>query len=537
MQPDQKRKSSVDVDFFTEYGEGSRYRIEEVIGKGSYGVVCSAYDTHTGEKVAIKKINDIFEHVSDATRILREIKLLRLLRHPDIVEIKHILLPPSRREFKDIYVVFELMESDLHQVIKANDDLTPEHYQFFLYQLLRGLKYIHTANVFHRDLKPKNILANADCKLKICDFGLARVAFNDTPTAIFWTDYVATRWYRAPELCGSFFSKIANYAQIMFMESSECTCLLFGSEMSLFNRCFRIESKEFHVRISAKGDLLFSEWSSRTVNEIHMGKYGAVWMVNMSDKLLVASHAVDFASKFTESRRGFLAQRCCNKGGRYIAVVEYGGRRKLGAVLVPEGKHGHGWQILNRVFLEAVSCFRSASLSVTRVESSRIRPEDSFAKVVLAPAVVHDDGGRSSAPVQISRVADTSNTVYMQQNPEVGPLPKLISSSMSKEHAEEGKCPAGLSDREALSLNGADLGKQVMSLRKEVDRLASLLRQQCQGGFSFPALSCSVCGFTLKAQQARAHPPCQFIGRAFGLPCGGPNFGAGDSGVSLGKGG
>ncbi|XP_031402771.1 mitogen-activated protein kinase 15 isoform X1 [Punica granatum] len=207
MQPDQRKKSSVDVDFFTEYGEGSRYRIEEVIGKGSYGVVCSAYDTHLGEKVAIKKINDIFEHVSDATRILREIKLLRLLRHPDIVEIKHILLPPSRREFKDIYVVFELMESDLHQVIKANDDLTPEHYQFFLYQLLRGLKYIHTANVFHRDLKPKNILANADCKLKICDFGLARVAFNDTPTAIFWTDYVATRWYRAPELCGSFFSK------------------------------------------------------------------------------------------------------------------------------------------------------------------------------------------------------------------------------------------------------------------------------------------------------------------------------------------
>ncbi|KAI4369605.1 hypothetical protein MLD38_018030 [Melastoma candidum] len=207
MQADQRKKSYTEVDFFTEYGEGSRYKIEEVIGKGSYGVVCSAYDTHAGEKVAIKKINDIFEHVSDATRILREIKLLRLLRHPDIVEIKHILLPPSRREFKDIYVVFELMESDLHQVIKANDDFTPEHYQFFLYQLLRGLKYIHTANVFHRDLKPKNILANADCKLKICDFGLARVAFNDTPTAIFWTDYVATRWYRAPELCGSFFSK------------------------------------------------------------------------------------------------------------------------------------------------------------------------------------------------------------------------------------------------------------------------------------------------------------------------------------------
>ena len=153
-------QSGADVDFFTEYGEGSRYRIEEVIGKGSYGVVCSAYDTHTGEKVAIKKINDIFEHVSDATRILREIKLLRLLRHPDIVEIKHILLPPSRREFKDIYVVFELMESDLHRVIRANDDFTPEHYQFFLYQLLQGLKYMHTGQSYSGVFHTKNLNVN-----------------------------------------------------------------------------------------------------------------------------------------------------------------------------------------------------------------------------------------------------------------------------------------------------------------------------------------------------------------------------------------
>lgn len=207
MQQDQRRKNLKDTEFFTDYGDANRYKILEVIGKGSYGVVCAAIDTHTGEKVAIKKINDIFEHISDAIRILREVKLLRLLRHPDIVEIKRIMLPPSKRDFRDIYVVFELMESDLHQVIKANDDLTREHHQFFLYQMLRALKYMHTANVYHRDLKPKNILANANCKLKICDFGLARVAFNDTPTTVFWTDYVATRWYRAPELCGSFFSK------------------------------------------------------------------------------------------------------------------------------------------------------------------------------------------------------------------------------------------------------------------------------------------------------------------------------------------
>lgn len=114
-----------------------------MIGKGTYGVVSSEYDTHLRKKVAIKKINDLFEHASDVIRILREIKLLWLLRHRDIVEIWHILLPLSRREFMDIYVIFEFMESDLHQVTEANDDQMPKHYRFFLYQLLRGLKYIH----------------------------------------------------------------------------------------------------------------------------------------------------------------------------------------------------------------------------------------------------------------------------------------------------------------------------------------------------------------------------------------------------------
>ena len=132
-----KVEKMTEKDFFTEYGEANRFTIHEVVGKGSYGVVCSATDNKTGEKVAIKKITDVFEHVSDATRILREVKLLRVLKHPDIVEVKHIVLPPNPREYKDIFVIFELMETDLHQVIKANDDLTHEHHQFFLYQVRR----------------------------------------------------------------------------------------------------------------------------------------------------------------------------------------------------------------------------------------------------------------------------------------------------------------------------------------------------------------------------------------------------------------
>ncbi|KAL2546008.1 Mitogen-activated protein kinase [Forsythia ovata] len=173
-------------EFFTEYGEANLYEIQEVVGKGSYGVVAAAVDTHTGEKVAIKKIDNVFEHVSEATRILREIKLLRLLRHPDIAEIKAYNAAFMSERILRIYLFFfELMETDLHHVIKTNDDLGIIN--FFLYELLRALKYIHSANVFHRDLKPKNILANADCKLKICDFGLARASFGDAPSAVFWT--------------------------------------------------------------------------------------------------------------------------------------------------------------------------------------------------------------------------------------------------------------------------------------------------------------------------------------------------------------
>ncbi|MBA0555322.1 hypothetical protein Golob_025508 [Gossypium lobatum] len=88
------------------------------------------------------------------------------------------------------------MDTDLHQIIRSNQALSEEHCQYFLYQILRGLKYIHSANVLHRDLKPSNLLLNANCDLKICDFGLARV----TSESDFMTEYVVTRWYRAPEL-------------------------------------------------------------------------------------------------------------------------------------------------------------------------------------------------------------------------------------------------------------------------------------------------------------------------------------------------
>lgn len=121
------------------------------------------------------------------------------------------------QNFNEIYITQELMEADLHQIIRSEQPLTDAHYQYFVYQVCRGLKYIHSANVLHRDLKPGNLLVNADCELKICDFGLAR-GLTDTTDAGFMTEYVATRWYRAPEIMLAF----RNYTKAIDMWSVGC---------------------------------------------------------------------------------------------------------------------------------------------------------------------------------------------------------------------------------------------------------------------------------------------------------------------------
>ncbi|CAN1249429.1 Mitogen-activated protein kinase 3 [Linum perenne] len=166
------------------------------IGRGAYGIVCSVLNSETNEMVAMKKIANAFDNHMDAKRTLREIKLLRHLDHENVIGIRDVVPPPLRREFTDVYIATELMDTDLHQIIRSNQGLSEEHCQYFLYQLLRGLKYIHSAHVIHRDLKPSNLLLNANCDLKICDFGLARPASENE----FMTEYVVTRWYRAPEL-------------------------------------------------------------------------------------------------------------------------------------------------------------------------------------------------------------------------------------------------------------------------------------------------------------------------------------------------
>ncbi|XP_049680181.1 mitogen-activated protein kinase 15 isoform X1 [Accipiter gentilis] len=177
-----------------------KYEIKRRLGKGAYGIVWKAIDRRTGEIVAVKKIFDAFRNRTDAQRTFREIMFLQEFgEHPNIIKLLDVIRAQNN---KDIYLIFESMETDLHAVIKKGNLLEDIHKCYILYQLLKATKFIHSGNVIHRDQKPSNILLDADCFVKLCDFGLARslCQMNEDQGNPALTEYVATRWYRAPEI-------------------------------------------------------------------------------------------------------------------------------------------------------------------------------------------------------------------------------------------------------------------------------------------------------------------------------------------------
>ncbi|KAJ5288971.1 hypothetical protein N7478_002001 [Penicillium angulare] len=166
-----------------------RYYELEPVGIGVSGLVCSSKDMFTRKTVAIKKLAEPFKSAVVAKHMFREIKLLKHLQHDNIIHLKDIFVSPS----EEIYLVTDRFAVDLHTLIRSKK-LEDQFTQYLLYQIMRGLKYVHSAGVIHRDLKPGNILVNENCDLQICDFGLARTQKAQM------TGYVVTRYYRAPEI-------------------------------------------------------------------------------------------------------------------------------------------------------------------------------------------------------------------------------------------------------------------------------------------------------------------------------------------------
>lgn len=176
-----------------------KFEIIQKLGKGAYGIVWKAIDRKMKQVVALKKVFDAFHNATDAQRTFREVMFLQELNgHENIIRLLNIIKAENN---KDLYLVFDFMETDLHAVIRANI-LEEIHKKYIVYQTLKAIKYIHSGDLIHRDLKPSNILLNSECLVKVADFGLARsVALNEEDgTDPILTEYVATRWYRAPEI-------------------------------------------------------------------------------------------------------------------------------------------------------------------------------------------------------------------------------------------------------------------------------------------------------------------------------------------------
>jgi serine/threonine protein kinase len=173
-----------------------------LLGRGSYGVVATAVDLETGVMVAIKRIRPYDQDQSYSRRVLSEIRCLKSLRgHPNIISLVELSLFPQKKE---LYMAMELMDCDLDNVLRSNQPLSEQHYKCITKQLLEGVKAIHAANIFHRDLKPGNILISKDCRIKITDFGLARhmdgltLAGENKENPL--KETVVTQCYRCPEL-------------------------------------------------------------------------------------------------------------------------------------------------------------------------------------------------------------------------------------------------------------------------------------------------------------------------------------------------
>ncbi|XP_014449633.2 mitogen-activated protein kinase 4 [Alligator mississippiensis] len=278
------------------YDLGSRFINFSPLGFGVNGLVLSAVDSKSCRKVAVKKIA-----ISDARSMkhaFREIKIIRRLDHDNIVKVHEVLGPKGADlqgdffKFNMVYIVQEYMETDLARLLEQGK-LTEEHAKLFMYQLLRGLKYIHSANVLHRDLKPANIfISTEDLVLKIGDFGLARIVDQHYSHKGYLSEGLVTKWYRSPRLLLS----PNNYTKAIDMWAAGCILAEMLTGRMLFAGGHELEQMQLILETIP----VIREEDKEELLKVMPNFINSTWEVkNPLRKLLpeVNSEAIDFLEK------------------------------------------------------------------------------------------------------------------------------------------------------------------------------------------------------------------------------------------------
>ena len=171
----------------------NKYEVMGIVGEGAYGIVYKCRNKETNDYVAIKKFKETEDEIVKKT-MKRELRVLQLLKNENIVEFKEAF-----KKKGNLYLVFEYVEKNLLEILQETPKgLDPGLIKNVIYQLCKAIKYLHDMSIIHRDIKPENLLIDANLKLKLCDFGFARTIKGSGKEHL--TDYVATRWYRSPEL-------------------------------------------------------------------------------------------------------------------------------------------------------------------------------------------------------------------------------------------------------------------------------------------------------------------------------------------------
>lgn len=330
-----------------------RYNVVQKIGKGAYGVVWRVLDKETQEVVALKKVFGAFKNVTDSQRVYREITFLRQIDNAYIVKLISVHRAENDR---DIFLVFECMESDVHAVIRAKI-LLDVHHRYIFWQLLCALKYIHSAGLIHRDLKPSNMLINSDSSIKLCDFGLARaIHFEDQDNPIEMTDYVATRWYRPPEILFG-----ANYTISVDMWAAGCILAELVSGKPLFPGNSTMDQLERVIAYTGppKKSDIESMGSSFTQTMLSNLTYTKA-RFSLKDKLNEAPvDAIDLVSKLIifDPQKRFTAEQCLEHP--YVAqfhnpAKEITASKKIVMSLSDFSKHSIR-DYRNKIYKEAVT--------------------------------------------------------------------------------------------------------------------------------------------------------------------------------------